>query len=230
MKNNIKAIFFDYGGTLDAPGIPWRPHFYQIYKQHGIDIDYEQFSKAFFKADDSLVAENPSHLNLTDVVFEQVKRVLKELSCYEKSLQKAIANNFLINSFKNIKGAIPVLKQLKKKFFLGIISNNYGNLQEICKETGLSDIMDVLIDSNEIGAEKPDPKIFNTALKRLNLKPHEAVMVGDNIKRDIIGAKEVGLRPILIKAKNKNININPDKEPKGVLVISDIKELLEKFM
>lgn len=228
-SSKIKAIFFDYGGTLDAPGISWRPHFYKIYKKYGVTVDYNRFSKAFFKADDSLVAENPSHLNLTEVVFEQVKRVLSELSCYDKGLQSAIATEFLKDSMENIKAAIPILKRLKERFILGIISNNYGNLKSICREVGLFDIMNILIDSNEVGAEKPDPKIFQAALNEENLMPPEAVMVGDNVKRDIIGAKEVGMRPVLIKPdNNKNIPLVDDIY--DVVVISDLSELLREFI
>ncbi len=217
-----KAIFFDYGGTLDAPGIAWKENFYKIYKRHGLNVDFERFSRAFYDSDDSLTLKNPVSFNLTEVVYEQVKRVLEGLNCFSSDLQKKVSEDFLNSSFENIKRNLKVLKKLKKRFKIGIISNNYGNLKEICKETGLINVLDVMVDSNLVGAIKPSRKIFFKGLKALNVTPEEAVMVGDNIKRDIIGALDIGMDAILISPENKrNVMV-----PQGVQVIKDISEVL----
>ena len=217
-----KAIFFDYGGTLDAPGIAWKEHFYEIYKRHGISVDMERFSRAFYAADDSLILENPISLNLTQIVHEQVKRVLKGLDSFSENLQGTIAKEFLSNSFKDLKKSIECLKRLRTRFRIGIISNNYGNLEAICRETGLIDVVDIMLDSNLIGAMKPDKKIFLKGLNALDVSPKEAVMVGDNIKRDILGAKAIGMDAILISSERSQ----DIKVPEGTLVISDMVALL----
>ena len=129
------------------------------------------------------------------------------------------------NSFKNIEKNLKVLKRLRKRFRIGIISNNYGNLEEICRETGLINVVDVMVDSNLVGAIKPSKRIFFKGLKALNVTPEEAVMVGDNIKRDVIGALDIGMDAILISPENKG-NL---KVPRGVQVINDLSEVLEIF-
>ncbi len=220
-----KAIFFDYGGTLDAPGTAWKENFYEIYKRHGLNVDLERFSRAFYGADDSLILENPVSLTLTEIVHEQVKRVLEGLDCFSRELQKKVAEEFLKKSFVNIEKNLEILKRLKKRFKIGIISNNYGNLKEICRETGLLNVLDVMVDSNLVGAIKPSRKIFFEGLTALGVTPEEAVMVGDNIKRDIIGALSIGMDAILVSsARKQGIRV-----PEGVTIIKDTSELIEIF-
>ena len=198
----IEAIFFDYGGTLDAPGIAWKERFYPLYQKHGVCVDISTFTRAFYHADDSLVEENPSSLNLTQIVHEQVSRVLHYLERYDPKIKAKIADEFVSDSLRNIRNNLTVLRELKKRYKLGIISNNYGNLKAICDETGLSEVMDVLVDSNIVGYEKPDTRIFLEALKCVDIEPSKAIMVGDNVKRDIHGALNVGMQPILISSGN----------------------------
>ncbi len=228
IKKPLKtAIFFDYGGTLDAPGLAWKEHFLPIYKEYGIDPDLETFARAFYASDDSLVAENPVHMNLTEIVYEQVSRVLKNLGYFNESITEKIASHFLRDCFENIKKNLPVLERLRERYRLGIISNNYGNLEAICKETGLKDLMDVLVDSNLVGKIKPHPEIFQEGLMAIGCRAEEAVMVGDNLRRDIEGAKKVGMDAILITS-SPFIPENATSLP--MAVIRDIRELDNIFM
>ncbi len=219
----LKAIFFDYGGTLDAPGVAWKQQFFPIYQKHGVNVHEKEFARAFYASDDSLTSENPIHMNLTEVVYEQVARVLKNLGVFNRELQEKIARDFLKKSFSQIYRNISILKRLKARFRIGIISNNYGNLEAICKETGLFHVVDCLVDSNLVGKTKPHPEIFKRGLSALKVLPQESIMVGDNIKRDIQGALDLGMQAVLI---------SPNGVPHGVSlrevpVISQLDELLE---
>lgn len=69
---------------------------------------------------------------------------------------------------------------------------------------GVDHLIDYLVTSEEIGKEKPAPEIFQTALKKLNLKPNEVIMVGDNLEKDIEGAEAVGIKGFMVKAHNEN--------------------------
>lgn len=198
-KNNIKVVFFDYGGTLDSNGIAWKERFYSVYLENGLNIPFDEFVPAFYAADDSLVEEGLTTQNLTETVFEQTRLVFSNLGIIDKDHTiSAVANTFLQKSKEQIRENIPCLKRLSASFRLGIISNNYGNIEAISRETGLSNLMDVMVDSRVAGHEKPEPEIFLHALEKAGAQPHEAVMVGDNVKRDIKGAENTGMQPILI--------------------------------
>lgn len=223
MANRLRAVFFDYGGTLDAPGVSWRNHFYPIYFQAGINVPADMFARAFYASDDSLVAENPTHMNLSEIVFEQVKRVLKHLECFKKDLQEKIASRFLEDSFSSLESNKPVLEKIQTRFRTGIISNNYGNLEMICKETGLDSLVDIMVDSNIVGCAKPDPEIFNAGLSALGVEPISAIMVGDSMIRDIRGAQAVGMKAAWLTGDTEK---NPSGEDLHTIpVISGLHEL-----
>jgi len=58
-----------------------------------------------------------------------------------------------------------------------------------------------LVTSEEVGVEKPHKKIFLLALKKINCRPKEVLMIGDSIKKDINGAEKLGITSLMYKAK-----------------------------
>lgn len=61
------------------------------------------------------------------------------------------------------------------------------------KKLGLDKYADYLVTSEEVGHEKPHPYIFLSALHKMNLKPNEVCMIGDSLKKDILGASQLGI-------------------------------------
>ncbi len=197
-----KAVFLDYGGTLDADGVAWKARFGPIYRRAGVTAEPEAFDRAFYRADDSLADEADPRLSLSEVLHEQVRRVLTGLGCRREALVEEIAGAFFRQSVEHIRRIRPVLQRLRAGYRLGIISNNYGNLAAICRQTGLAEFMEVLVDSAQVGAVKPDPAIFRRALSQMNVRPEEAVMVGDSLARDIRGARAAGMRAVWLSPRD----------------------------
>jgi len=89
---------------------------------------------------------------------------------------------------------IPTLLELKKKYKLAIISDAPRiNAWMRIVELGIDDFFDVIITAADVRKQKNNAAPFNAALKELKVKPEEAIMVGDRIKRDIITAKNLGI-------------------------------------
>lgn len=84
------------------------------------------------------------------------------------------------------------------------MSNFYGNLARVCEDLAIGTFLGCLIDSSYVGAKKPDPKIFHTALATLGVQPDQTVFVGDNPYRDMEGAKAVGMPYIWLAGKQTN--------------------------
>ncbi len=222
---HLRAIFFDYGGTLDSSGTAWKEHFWPLYQRHGVDVDYDTFVQAFYRADDSLVKEGRPDLTLSQIVHEQVRRVLGNIAINNTALTEKIAGDFYKSSMESIEAAMPVLRLLHQRFRLGIISNNYGNLEAICRQTGLEPVMDVMVDSRVTGAEKPDGKIFLAALDALGLRPEQAMMVGDSLPRDIKGALSMGMKAVwLVPEKNKQSAVE-NGQAHDMRVITSLHEI-----
>ena len=191
----IKACLFDFGGTLDSDGITWQDSFFHLYRKHGLQPDREDFRKAFYHADDSLTETRAlDGVGLRATIELQVSKVLDCLGLEDCARQRqAIAEDFIDSTERNIARNRPLLEALRKRFTLGIISNFYGNLEIICEELGIRDYFRCIVDSNREGVIKPDPEIFQAALDRIGVAPPQALFVGDNVFRDMEGAKKMGM-------------------------------------
>ena len=117
---------------------------------------------------------------------------------------------------------VPTLLRLKKDFALGVISNGLAVKQwEKLVGLGLHHFFDVVVTSEEIGHEKPGREIFEFGIKRLEVEPEQCLMVGDRPETDITGAKDAGMRTVLLRhRKTKAIG-------RADFVIEDISGIFE---
>ena len=97
----------------------------------------------------------------------------------------------LVKKLRNINGpaqhwyappeTYKVLDELQAKgLSLGIVSNFPKTLPDLCRKVEIADYFDFIVASEDVGISKPDPRIFHIALERAQVKPHEAVYVGDH--------------------------------------------------
>ena len=94
---------------------------------------------------------------------------------------------------------LPTLALLKTRgLSLGLLSNLEDDLGELCRGLGLGPYLDFYLASCEVDSEKPDPRIFLAALERAGAAPSEALHVGDQYHADVVGARGVGIKPLLL--------------------------------
>ena len=197
----MKSLLFDYGGTLDSDGSTWVDRFYPLYKEAGHDFSRNAFERAFYDSDDNLhVRHSLKGLDLEQTLRLQVQDVLKVLAPERTASAEPIAARFAADSRLHFAKLRPVLERLRGRYLLGVVSNFYGNLEDILRAEGLRDLFAVVADSGALGVTKPDPGIFLHAANAMNSSPSDCVMVGDSIKRDIAGAAGVGMKKALISA------------------------------
>ena len=79
-----------------------------------------------------------------------------------------------------------------------VISNSNGTARAKLERLGLASAFDFVIDSHDVGVEKPDPAIFRIALGRLGVEPRAVLHVGDFFHIDVAGARAAGLHAWLI--------------------------------
>lgn len=78
------------------------------------------------------------------------------------------------------------------------ISNSNGTVGSVLASVGLGSHLDFVVDSGEVGVEKPNPRIFELALARARVNASEAAYIGDLYSIDVRGAVAVGLRAVLL--------------------------------
>jgi putative hydrolase of the HAD superfamily len=102
-------------------------------------------------------------------------------------------------------GVEPALKRLRAAGIkLAVVSNSEGTVQSMLTDVGLDGYFDAIVDSWVVGVAKPDPRIFRLALDAIATAADDAVMVGDTITTDIVGAAAAGIRAVLIDPLDLN--------------------------
>ena len=190
------AVLFDFGGTLDAPGVTWKERTWRLYRDAGVTTDAALFDPIFYKADDALVGDVSLTLPLADTVQRVFRGVSAGLGVADARLTDRLAGRFVTDARAHLAHSAAVLARLATRFRLGIVSNFYGNLAAICAEAGLSPLLGVVADSTLVGAGKPDARIFRHALDALGVTPAAATFVGDSRPRDMEGARALGMRHV----------------------------------
>jgi len=192
------AVLFDFGGTLDADGVPWKERFYRLCLDEGVAVERGRFDPVFYAADDALVGRLPDTLSIDETVGRLAAGILGVLRPGDGALAARVARRFLAAARQQIERNRPMLARLSSRYHLGIVSNFYGNLPEVCANFQIRSLFRVIVDSTQVGVTKPDPRIFLRAVEALGVPPVRAVFVGDSPARDMAGARGVGMRHIRV--------------------------------
>jgi HAD superfamily hydrolase (TIGR01549 family) len=123
-------------------------------------------------------------------------------------------------------GAIETLQSLRaQNIKIGIVSNNLIEEQiDKLQCCGLTSLIDSMTVSEEAGFAKPDARIFQIALKRLQSLPHETIMIGDSWENDILGARAIGMAAIWYNCYGESI---PDRSIPSIESFSELMPVLE---
>jgi len=126
--------------------------------------------------------------------------------------------------------AITTLKQLKKiGFKIGLISDCTYEIPLIWGESLLSPHFDDFIFSCSVGIKKPDPRIYHLACKKLKVKPENCIYIGDGSSRELSGALNVGMFPVLIETPPEKDSLRIDEDTWDGPKISSLSEILNYF-
>ncbi len=216
----IKAIFFDWGNTLatfsknrekelnkvlEPFGFSWR-RFYPLWRQ-------------FYILRSSGMIKN-------DRDFENYIKKVSQKNIPMREIIKISINNSVIP-----KEHIEVVRALKKKYKVGILSNYVQAwAKQVLRNYKIDNLFDAVIISSKIGTRKPDAFIYYQALKKLAVRPEESVFVSDEISDDLVAATGLGIKTIWFNPKVKEWE---DKKDEKVLkiykpdaVIKNFKELI----
>jgi putative hydrolase of the HAD superfamily len=140
-------------------------------------------------------------------------------------------NELPLSPFSDAISTLTSLKSEAYKFALvtNTCQSNEAVVSHALDRIGLRPFFDVIITSVDLGCEKPAPGMFLAALAQINCKPHEAVMIGDNIVNDIQGASHLGIFTILVQRAH-NRSVSPAVKPTyTVTSLSEIPAALRRI-
>jgi putative hydrolase of the HAD superfamily len=204
-----EAILFDFGGTLDSDGEHWLDRFYALYDEFGPDVPPSEIKRVFYHADAVCCADSQvNSLGLRPLMERHLHLQFEALNLKDGEKKRALVEAFCSKSEGYLQRNACLLQRLKRHYRLGLISNFYGNVAALCEEAGLAKSLEVIVDSIQVGMSKPEPDIFQSALNELNLLPEQVIFVGDSFERDIIPARELGMKTIWLKGPNPRVPDN----------------------
>lgn len=131
-------------------------------------------------------------------------------------------------------GAADLLRRLRAEgYLLGLVADTRpGTYRNVLRQHGLERAFDVLAISEELGCEKPDPRMFRHALDGLGIAPGDAgqvVMVGNNLARDVRGANAAGLVSIWVRFNERYPSTPADDLERPGYTARSYTELAEIF-
>jgi putative hydrolase of the HAD superfamily len=160
---------------------------------------------------------------------------LANFGIHDHKLAEGLAETFRYERarlYKPFPDVEPVLGELQGSYHLALVTNGPPCLQrEKLRACGLEPFFREVVISGELGIGKPDPRIFEHALSRLNVSPAEAVMVGDGLERDVLGAKQAGLIAVWVRRSDphhplQDAGLSPDAMISG---LSEFPEIIGRL-
>ncbi len=209
-SQQIKVLIFDFWGTLASSAKNDSEEFYSFLKNFGFKIKNKGEAQRLSSFFSKLMCFSESWENLS-------RDLLKEFNVNSKDnkvalLSTSLKEKIVFKLYDDVKEAFDI--PLKK----AILTDSTSFLVEA---SGLQKEA-ILFTPAKTGGLKPDPKVFLNVLNTLNIGPEEAVMIGDSIRRDLIPAKKLGIKSILIDRENKFPNYTELK----INSLSKLKDIL----
>ena len=215
----IKAVFFDFYRTLCVWGLPFEDSLQKIADRYQFKIDWERYADAvenlYADASDSDPTTH-SLLGTMQKIVDSYCEFVRQLGVQEHAEQMAWEllqaghSLFAANVASLYNDTVPTLQRLRDDGYkLAIVSNWDTPLDPLAERLGIAHYFDIIVASHDtrVRSAKPDPHIFEYTLKAVGVSAEETVHVGDTYEADIVGAREVGIRPILIDREGSQAGI-----------------------
>jgi HAD superfamily hydrolase (TIGR01662 family) len=218
------AVFFDVDFTLIHPG----PRFQGIgYRdscaRHGVIVDATRFDAAVAAASSTLDASGCSYD--PDIFIRYTRRIIEEMGGSGAGIDEAARDIYdewsechHFTLYEDVPDVLRAIHAAGVK--IGLISNTQRSLESFQTHFELEGLFSVALSSADHGFMKPHPSIFEAALAQVGVVPARSMMVGDSLIHDIEGARQLGMRAVLVSRSGQAVVCPPD-----VPVIQSLRDL-----
>lgn len=229
---NYKHLFFDLDHTLWDFETNSKNALLQIYTEENLQTagipNFDNFHNRYKSINDRYWARYHNHaVSKEQVRVGRFADALKEFNVTDLSIAHRMADRYVELSPKMtalFPLAMETLQYLQKKYALHLITNGFAEVQWIKLEhSGLKPFFEHIIISEEVGTQKPDPKIFELAMQRANTTAVECLMIGDNMNTDIAGARAAGIDQVFFNPHKKHTR---EKSTYTIHQLEELKRLL----
>jgi HAD superfamily hydrolase (TIGR01662 family) len=226
MRKTPAAVFFDVDFTLIRPGHRFLgPGYAETCARHGVTVDQEGFETAVGAAAELLDTFDARYHD--EIFVRYTARIIEHMggsgpgvSVAAREIYADWACHEHFEMYDDVPDTLRALERAGMR--LGLISNSHRPLQTFAEHFAVPGLLSVTVSSAEFGFMKPDRRIFEEALRQMDVDAADAVMVGDSLAHDVIGARQVGMRGVLVDRADRCQSVDTD-----IAVIRSLTELAD---
>lgn len=182
---NIRAVFFDFGGVIQRT--EFQAPRQRLAQRFGMDYDDI----------DKLVFSSPSAIQATIGAVSETEHwqaIAQRLKVRDEEIQEVEKEFFAGDIIDH--SLLQYLSTLRPRFITGLISNAWSGMRVYIQRQRIAGSFDHLVISAEVGAAKPEARIYQIALEQAQVRAEEAVFV-DDVVENIEACERVGMKGIL---------------------------------
>jgi len=225
---NYTHLFFDLDRTLWDFEANTSEVLKEIYNEFRLKIyfgDFFTFSRVYHEINSDLWEKYSKGIITKDVLkWSRFYKTLFQYNCDDIELAKKLGDIYVEKSpLKTVlyPNTSETLAKLKHKYKQYVLTNGFKEVQHIkVKCCDLEKYFERVFTSEEVGKMKPSEIFFNYVLSELQVKPENCLMIGDDVKADIEGARNCKIDQVLFNPQKIKTDCSPNFE------ISNLKELL----
>lgn len=233
IAEHAKGVFFDLYGTLlrygdmDRAWGDWLTAFHGELRRHGLTLSRDEFST---HCDGLMEEEEPPARDDGFSIFERrIDRLCRRLGLDLVPAAVTGVADHIAGVWERQVDLAPrttsILRRLGERFVLGLVSNfdHPPHVRRVLDRHGLTGFFRTIVISGEVGVKKPDPRVFEPALREAGLRPSEVVYVGDT-EDDVAAAVAAGITPVMIR---HDADAGPPTVDPGVACVTGLEQLLD---
>ena len=223
-----KFVFFDLGQTLISEWdfiAHFDSRFLELLNGYGARMDM----KSYRTVRDSMIRDRKiGHGGVKELVAEVCRAVLPP--GYDEPVVRRIDPEIRAGRktlFKLADGAQEVLETLAKRHGLGIIANQTDDIVGLLQSSGIERYFAVRTISGAVKLKKPDPRIFQLALKEAGREAGECIMVGDRLDTDVCPANRLGMATIRLTDSLFSLQQPQEECERPTLTVGKLAEVVQ---
>jgi len=187
MRRAVDVVFFDVGGVMYDDTVYARA-IDRALRELGASFDDEEFAAAYARV---RAAQAGSFR-------DQLARRFLGPGADVRAVERAASRYWAYPPGALYPDVVPCLRSLSGEYRLGIVANQPSTVRDALERDGVAGFFELWNVSEDVGFDKPDPRLYAGAIEAAAVAPERTAMVGDRLDRDVRPAAAAGMRTVWV--------------------------------